>query len=48
MNRREYNGITWYGDTVWTTYAGTWTGNYDPNDPDLNPAVIASNRIDWP
>ena len=49
MNPHEYNGIALYGDSIWTTYAGTWSGDSDPNDPNtpVNPAVISSSRIDW-
>lgn len=42
VDPHDYNGITCYGDTVWTTYAGTWS--QDPG----NKAVISSNRLDWP
>ncbi len=42
MNPHEYNGIAWYGDSVWTTYTGTWS-----QDQQTNKAVISSSRIDW-
>ncbi len=38
----EYNGIAWYGNSVWTTYTGTWS-----QDQQTNKAVISSSRIDW-
>ena len=41
MNPREYNGIAWYGDRIWTAYTGMWA-----DDPD-NKTVIWSSRIDW-
>lgn len=40
-NPREYNGIAWYGDRIWTAYTGTWA-----DDPD-NKTLIWSSRIDW-
>ena len=42
VNPREYIGITWHGDHVWTTYPGTWE-----DDPAPNQGVIWSSRIDW-
>jgi hypothetical protein len=42
VDPHEYNGITWYGDSLWTTYAGTWSG-----DQQTNKAVILSSRVDW-
>ena len=42
VNPREYNGITWYGDFIRTTYTGT-----DPNDPQANDSVVWSSRLDW-
>ena len=49
LGPHEYNGIAWYGDTVWTTYTGTDPNDIaDPNDPqEDDPAVIWSTRIDW-
>ena len=43
VDPHEYNGIAYYEDTVWATYAGTWK-----DDPQNNEAVISSNRMDWP
>lgn len=43
----EYNGITAYGDEVWTCFTGTsWQELHDY--PDHNPSVIWSSRIDLP
>ena len=42
VDPHEYNGIAWYDDSVWTTYAGTWQ-----DDPQGNQAVISASRIDW-
>jgi hypothetical protein len=42
LDPHEYNGIAWCGNTVWTTYAGTWSG-----DQQTKKAVILSSRIDW-
>ena len=38
---REYNGIAWYGDRIWTAYTGTWA-----DDP-ANKTLIWSSRVDW-
>ncbi|MBU0618458.1 MAG: hypothetical protein KKI02_12140, partial [Planctomycetes bacterium] len=36
---REYNGIAWYGDRIWTAYTGMWA-----DDPD-NKTVIWSSGL---
>jgi hypothetical protein len=41
VDPHEYNGIAWYGNTVWTAYAGTLQA-----DP-FNEAVISFNRVIW-
>ena len=38
----EYNGIAWLGDVVFTTYAGTWEADTQPNE-----SAISSSRIIW-
>ena len=38
---REYNGIAWYGDRIWTAYTGSWADDED------NKTVIWTSRIDW-
>jgi hypothetical protein len=43
LNPREYNGIAWYGDRIWTAY----TGSREDNDPNNNDSLIWSSRIDW-
>jgi hypothetical protein len=40
---REYNGIAWYGDRIWTAYTGT----RDDETPGTNDTLIWSTRIDW-
>lgn len=41
---RDYIGICWYGDTVWTAYSGTWTGDYGPPNPN-NESMLWSSQI---
>lgn len=42
VNPKEYIGICWYDDLVWTAYTGTYSA-----DP-YNKGVIWSSRIEWP
>ena len=38
---REYNGIAWYADRIWTAYTGM------SEDEEDNKTLIWSSRIDW-